>query len=163
MAPMRRSVGSIPARVNTGRPAHSGRGGGIQTPGLPGRNRLFYSLNYAPSNWNRRQELHPHHWVRSPGSFLLDDSGMVAGDGIEPPLPAYEIGLAPLQLSRNKLAATIRLSKIKNFLAQGEGLEPSPAGLESAMLPVTPTLRIQTWTRAEASTWRAPPGRRRSH
>ena len=124
MAPMRRSVGSIPARVNTGRPAHSGRGGGIQTPGLPGRNRLFYSLNYAPSNWNRRQELHPHHWVRSPGSFLLDDSGMVAGDGIEPPLPAYEIGLAPLQLSRNKLAATIRLSKIKTSWHRVKGSNP---------------------------------------
>ena len=117
---MRRAVGCIPARANTGRPAHSGRGGAIQTPGLPGRDRLFFCLNsslsfprYAPSsNWNRRQELHPHYWVRSPGSSLLDDSGMVAGDGIEPPLPAYETGLAPLQLSRNKLAATIRLSKI---------------------------------------------------
>ncbi len=51
--------------------------------------------------WNRRQELHPHLWVRSPGSYLLNDSGVVAGDGIEPSSPAYETGLAPLQLSRN--------------------------------------------------------------
>lgn len=27
------------------------------------------------SNWDRRQELHPHYWVRSPGSYLLNDSG----------------------------------------------------------------------------------------
>ena len=57
---------------------------------------------------------------------------MVAGDGIEPSLPAYETGLEPLQLSRKNLLV-IQLSKT---LAQGEGLEPSPTGLESVMLPL---------------------------
>ncbi len=57
--------------------------------------------------------MHPHLWVRSPGSSLLNDSGVAAGDGIEPSYPAYETGLGPLQLSRKILTGTIRLSKIK--------------------------------------------------
>lgn len=61
--------------------------------------------------WNRRQELHPHHWVRRPGPYLLNDSGLVAGDGIEPSWPAYETGLGPLQLPRNKKGTAIQLSK----------------------------------------------------
>lgn len=55
--------------------------------------------------------MHPHHWVRSPGSSLLNDSGMVAGDGIEPSLPAYETGLGPLQLSRKKFASLFRCQR----------------------------------------------------
>ena len=78
--------------------------------------------------------MHPHHWVRSPGSFLLNDSGLVAGDGIEPSSPAYETGLEPLQLSRNKFVRIFGFQR-PQILAQGEGLEPPPAGLESAMLP----------------------------
>ncbi len=94
---------------------------------------------------------------------------LVAGDGIEPSLPAYETGLEPLQLSRSSGggkpgtvngAGRIHCGNFRqalltvpacfytvllfgcqisvplyNSLAQGEGLEPPPTGLESAMLP----------------------------
>ena len=104
--------------------------------------------------------MHPHHWVRNPGSYLLNDSGMVAGDGIEPPLPAYETGLEPLQLSRKKFVRIFSCQRPQT-LAQGEGLEPPPTGLEPVMLPVTPTLRTKpshckNWTRAEVSNLASP-------
>ena len=107
--------------------------------------------------------MHPHHWVRSPGSYLLNDSGLVAGDGIEPPSPAYETGLEPLQLSRKKFVRIFSCQRPQT-LAQGEGLEPPPTGLEPVMLPVTPTLRIKpwhckNWTRAEVSNLDPPPKR----
>ncbi len=107
--------------------------------------------------------MHPHHWVRSPGSYLLNDSGLVAGDGIEPPSPAYETGLEPLQLSRKKFVGIFSCQRPQT-LAQGEGLEPPPTGLEPVMLPVTPTLRIKpwhckNWTRAEVSNLDPPPKR----
>ena len=95
--------------------------------------------------------MHPHHWVRSPGSYLLNDSGKWLRE-TESNRPGR---LMRPDWGHSSYPATkkVRLFSCQRTrtLAQGEGLEPSPAGLESAMLPVTPTLRIKIRVRADES------------
>ena len=104
--------------------------------------------------------MHPHHWVRSPGSFLLNDSGMVAGDGIEPPSPAYETGLEPLQLSRKKFVrifgcqtSLLLWHRVKDSNPHRPGWSRSCCQLHQ---PCASNLRTANWTRAEVSNLEPP-------
>ena len=170
---MRRAVGNIPARVNTGRPAHFGRGGKPKSPQLDRAREptvLFTGPARTPS------QATPFRQYGTGDRSCTRITGFEAQGPLCWTTPAWlreTESNRPYRLMRpdwshssypaTNLLRLFGCQRSQTSLAQGEGLEPSPAGLESAMLPVTPTLHVQTWTRAEASTWRAPPGRRRSH